>query len=266
MQQALPSVAQAGVNALNRGRGDITTTITRPDGFVESVDAKYPTLADQATPDAGPVDSETPTNPASNVLATVNPDVPARHQEHTNDCWAAAATMMMNWKNGVSSTIEAAIAPAGQQYLQMYEQDAGLAATTKIDFGSRLGLVAEAPASYPLPQYIDWLNVYGPLWVTTDADAATETFSPHARILVKIAGKGSADGIGTNFTSIDPADGQTVTETFDEFVRAFEQMARIGDPTKPVSAESPLFLQVIHFAETVQRSKGAESWPRRFGQ
>ncbi len=65
MQQALPSVAQAGVNALNRGRGDITTTITRPDGFVESVDAKYSALADQATQPAGPVDSETATNPSS---------------------------------------------------------------------------------------------------------------------------------------------------------------------------------------------------------
>jgi len=64
MQQALPSVAQAGVDALNRGKGDISTTITRPDGFVESVDAKYSALADQVTQSSGPIDSETATNSA----------------------------------------------------------------------------------------------------------------------------------------------------------------------------------------------------------
>jgi outer membrane protein OmpA-like peptidoglycan-associated protein len=47
IRESLPSVAQAGVNAINRGRGDIATTISHPDGFVESVTVKNATAADQ---------------------------------------------------------------------------------------------------------------------------------------------------------------------------------------------------------------------------
>jgi len=48
-QEALPSVAQAGVNAINRGRGDVATTVSHPDGFMESVTVKNATTVDQGT-------------------------------------------------------------------------------------------------------------------------------------------------------------------------------------------------------------------------
>ena len=77
----------------------------------------------------------------------------------------------------------------------------------KDDFITKLGMVGEPPASYLLQKYIDWVNTYGPIWITTDSSAQDGVFSPHARILVKITGTGTPDGIGTFFTFIDPATG-----------------------------------------------------------
>ena len=55
--------------------------------------------------------------------------------------------------------------------------------------------------------YVDLVKKYGPLWITTDSASRLGVFSPHARILKKITGTGTPDGVGTEFTFIDPADG-----------------------------------------------------------
>jgi hypothetical protein len=48
-REALPSVAQAGVNAINRGGTDVEATVTHPSGFLESVSVTRSALADQVT-------------------------------------------------------------------------------------------------------------------------------------------------------------------------------------------------------------------------
>jgi hypothetical protein len=128
----------------------------------------------------------------------------------------------------------------------------GLAADLKEDFVSRLGMVIEFPKSYPLQQYIDWVNTYGPLWVTTDASAKAGIFSPHARILTKITGTGSPDG--TNFTFINPKSGEESTESFAKFLRGFEQMVT------DIKKTDPLFLQIVHFPDDIRnKTEGYEA-------
>jgi hypothetical protein len=96
-------------------------------------------------------------------------------------------------------------------------------------------------ANFSLQQYINWLNTYGPLWITTDAAGSAEVFSPHARILTKIVGTGTPDGKGTDFIFNDPATGTEKQEHFADFIRGFEQMI----------LENPdaAFIQVVHFRD-----------------
>jgi hypothetical protein len=48
-RQAIPSVAKAGVDAINRGGTDVTATTADPSGFIESVTVKNSALADSVT-------------------------------------------------------------------------------------------------------------------------------------------------------------------------------------------------------------------------
>jgi Papain-like cysteine protease AvrRpt2 len=110
-------------------------------------------------------------------------------------------------------------------------------------------MVGEPPANYQLQQYVDWLNTFGPLWITTDSSSAAGAFSPHARILTEITGRGTPDGAGTNFVFVDPATpGSEVTESFLDFIKAFEQM--VSDNP------SELFIQVVHFADQAAVGEG----------
>ena len=103
----------------------------------------------------------------------------------------------------------------------------------------RLGLQEEPPANYTLQAYVDMLRRFGPLWVTTDV-GSSGFVAVHARIMTGAYGDGTP--AGTNVWLIDPADGRRHHETFEQFVRTFEQLAR------DVAATDPLWIQVVHNA------------------
>ncbi len=177
-------------------------------------------------------------------------EVPQLKQEKDMDCWAASATMMMSWKLGQSLSVADAISPAGQKYLQMYAGNTGLPIGDIEDFVSRLGMVAEQPASRPVQDYINMMNAHGPLWIASDADPREKKFSPHARILTKIASS-SASASGYEFTFIDPVTGrQEPPETFENFIIGFEQLVTERDPNKPFA------LQIVHFKDVIARDTG----------
>jgi hypothetical protein len=185
----------------------------------------------------------------SRVLAEVLGMVPKRKQEKDRDCWAVAAAMMIGWYSKLPSITPAdAVSAAGSAYLEMYDQDTGLFAKDQDDFVLHCEMVSEAPASYSLQQYIDWMRTYGPLWVTVDAGPGA-AFSPYAWILTKIAGTGTPDGAGTYVTHINPTDGTEVTIAFADFVNSYEQMAF-------EDRASNLRPQVIHFIATVDVPTG----------
>ncbi|WP_047416555.1 papain-like cysteine protease family protein [Cellulophaga sp. Hel_I_12] len=165
-------------------------------------------------------------------------------QPSSMSCWATAATMMINWKNGRSSRIDDVLIDAGNNlnppdenyYLNMYNANIGLQANEKDRFISSLNMVGSEPANYPLSQYIEWLRNYGPIWVTTDANEG-EDFSPHARILYGIE--------ESQLHFVNPANGNQEQQSFTEFINDFEQMV-IDNP-----ARNPLFIQVVRFTERI---------------
>lgn len=174
------------------------------------------------------------------VLAKVTGTVPKLKQDGVNQCWATVATMMVSWQRGKEMLVQEVVDEAGPLYLQKYLADEALLSGEKAAFLAKLKLVGEPSANYPLQQYIDWVRAHGPLWVTTDAKSATGEFGAHARILTKIAGSGDAGDSGTLLTFINPATGNEETETFRDFIRAFEQV--VTD-----DKDQDLYIQVVHF-------------------
>ena len=233
-----PSIMPSASSAAQEGRS-VRATRADADGTVESVEIGG---ASGLAPDR-------PIDVAHNVDPRRQPQSPA------NACWATAATMLYDWKNHTSSEIEEVLREAGRRlvpaeedrFVSLYRAGAGLPADQKAAFVGALGLQAESPASYGIEQYVSWLDTYGPLWLTTDA-APDEQFSPHARILVRIAGPNVSESGAMMFTFIDPATGLSVTESFTNFVASFEQMAS--------DTRGPLRPQVVHFREPFSAGEG----------
>jgi len=216
------SLSTAAVKAIDQGK-TVKARKTDPDGVAESVEVSA----------AG----------ADQVIAKFAGTVPKQKQENSMACWATVATMMVSWKEGRQMTVEEVLQKAGAQYLTQFQNQQGLLSSEKEAFIGALGMEGEAPASYSLQQYIDWVNTYGPLWITTDSSEAAGQFSPHARVVTRITGTGSPDGSGTSFVFIDPATGTELTEPFSAFLAAYEQMV--------TDNPGDLFIQIVHFADAV---------------
>jgi hypothetical protein len=182
------------------------------------------------------------------VLAEVLGDIPNLKQDNNNACWAFAATIMMSWKKKTTLSVTDVLKEAdndGNKYVNIYTSEQSLPAAYKEEFFTNLGMVGETPESEPsLQQFIDWVRSYGPLWLTTDSNAENGEFSPHARILTKITGTGSADGIGTSFELIDPSTGKRDPQEFNDFIKEFRQM--VSD-----NPSSDAFIQVVHFEDEI---------------
>ncbi len=240
---AEPSLSKAAVKAVDDGK-TVKAQKTDKEGNTEIIEI-------EGTEEGKAIE---------NVLAEVKGEIPALKQENSLACWATAATMMVSWKNKVRLMVRDVLANAGEEYLIKFEKGEGLASSEKELFITRLDMMAEAPGSYPLQAYIDLLNSYGPLWITTDSSNAAGKFSPHARILIKIKGTGTADGIGTNFEFINPSSGKIEKQTFLDFIKAFEQM--VTD-----NLSDNLFLQIVHFTDAIPGAtlgEGAETTANSF--
>lgn len=222
-EKAKPSLTEAAVKAAEQGK-NVTAQKVGPEGTAESI------MIEGGAPEK--------------VLAKVTGAITILKQANPLACWATVATMMVNWQKAQNLSVPDVLAGAGAVYLQKFNNMEPLMSSEKPAFLSALGMVGETPSSYTLQQYIDWMNTYGPLWVTTDSLVQTGSFGPHARILTKISGTGSPDGIGTSFTFINPLSGASETETFAKFISVYEQMVT-DNPT------DKLFVQIVHFGNTV---------------
>ena len=219
-----PTLTDAAVKAADQGK-DVKAQKTDPEGNIESVEIS-----------SG--------GKNGTVLAAVEGVVPKLQQDNNLACWATAATMMVSWKMKKPMTVPTVLALAGDEYVDKFMNKQGLKSSEKEAFIGKLGMVGEPPADYPLQQYIDWMKTYGPLWITTDASVATGMFSPHARILTRIEGTGNPNGTGTYFIFNDPATGSEKSQSFLEFIAAFEQM--VTD-----NKSDNLFVQVVHFKDKI---------------
>ncbi len=99
-------------------------------------------------------------NLSFNESFTINWDEVQSINQPTNmSCWAAAAAMVVGWRDRVSLAPET-IAEIGGRTTAT-----GLDPAQVGQFAQEIGLVAEAPQSYTQQAFRDLLENYGPLWV-----------------------------------------------------------------------------------------------------
>lgn len=167
------------------------------------------------------------------VSGTVGP----LRQRNAMTCWATVYTMLVNWKNQQSDTVENAIAAVGPRWTALLRLGAtrGLSAAEKGDFLADAGLVALPPQNPMLATWAAMIADYGPIWVTTDEQPPNLFI--HARVLMSMRGDGTA--AGTTLTLIDPGAGTLVTESYEAFLTKFE-----AEAANPVGG---LRVQIVHW-------------------
>ena len=181
--------------------------------------------------------------------------IPRVLQEGNYDCWAAAAAMMLSWRDQVVYTKAEAAQQAGPAFVRLLESRgvAGIEATGKNEFLTRLGLTAEAPQTFTTRGLRELLQEHGPLWVTVNLGEDNDPYFvlPHARIIIAIDGDGSPEG--TFVTYLDPngfaerlrVNAQEFSETF-ETVAAGELILDKEGPPEQRKAQ-PFRPQILHF-------------------
>lgn len=154
------------------------------------------------------------------VDVAVDPEVDPIKQKTDNVCWAAAGTMMRNWKQRASETVEATLDAMGGPWRGRYDADTALTAGDLREFTAALGLAEESATTYTVDGLVALLSAHGPLWVITD-----DVFGPgnrlvHARIVTAVRGDGTPKG--TTVVLADSATGGTESEPFEDFARRLE--------------------------------------------
>lgn len=141
-------------------------------------------------------------------------------------CWAAATTMLLNWKLGIPRSIEAIVAQAGARFTAIYQSSfavppLGISPAEEKDFYAALALKVFQGQNYAISGWFDLLTKHGPLSITVDADPGTNFI--HALVLTGLDGDGSAGQTITSY--IDPADGARHDVLFTDFLRLYEGSA-----------------------------------------
>ena len=144
-------------------------------------------------------------------------DTPYQPQSSESSCWAAAAAMVVGWRDQVciADSEIAAHVPVIDAYRN------GLAPSARRVLGEAWNLVAEPPASYTIEAFRQMLADCGPLYVGMNWD---KQGGGHARVLVGMESGGADDGSDTTMFLYDPwpdTPGR-IRMPFNEFVQLYE--------------------------------------------
>jgi hypothetical protein len=173
-----------------------------------------------------PADDEEQTHAAALGVQSfdVRHEVQLVPQQTGMSCWAAAAAMIVSWRDRISVD-PSEIARAGGYWSQYRD---GLAAEDTKMFGI-WGLVPEEARSYTVEMFRELIETHGPLWV------ASAEPGPHVRVVSGIHGDGSPDSTMVEIadpwergmtTFRQPNTGARYTETYRQFVEKQERLAR----------------------------------------
>lgn len=161
-------------------------------------------------------------------------DVQLIGQRSTLSCWAAAAAMVVGWRDRVSIDPEEVARGAG--YWAQYANNMVLPYRDTEPFANGWRLVKEPPQSYTIQAFVDLLRHNGPLWV------GAITPMDHVFVVTGIQSGGAPDGSDTIVRIMDPWDrlpgtrghpggytsapsgnGSRYQLTWADFVRMYEQ-------------------------------------------
>ena len=180
--------------------------------------------------------------------------IPRVLQQGNYDCWAAAAAMMLSWRDQVNYTKGEVASLAGPDFVRLLEtKGSGIGASAKGEFLKRLGLTAEAPQTFTARGLRELLQEHGPLWVTVNQGDGNDPYFvlPHARVIIAMDGDGTPDG--TFVTYLDPSGfAERPRVSLQEFTDTFETVARgdllsIRDVAKEQQPSQPFRPQILHF-------------------
>jgi V8-like Glu-specific endopeptidase len=144
-------------------------------------------------------------------------DTPYQPQSSESSCWAAAAAMVVGWRDRIC--IPDAEIAVYVPVIDAYRN--GLPPSARTVLGDAWGLVAEPPASYTIEAFRQLLADFGPLYVGMNWD---KQGGGHARVLVGMESGGAADGSDTTMFLYDPwpeTPGR-IRMPFNEFVALYE--------------------------------------------
>lgn len=138
-------------------------------------------------------------------------------------CWAAAATMVVNWKSGIVRSIDDVVAQAGARFTAIYQSSfgvppLGISPNDERDFYKALALKVYQGQNYAIAGWFELLTKHGPLSITVDADPGKNFI--HALVLIGLDGAGGAGNTVTSY--IDPADGARHDVLFADFIKLYE--------------------------------------------
>ena len=105
-------------------------------------------------------------------------------QTKTWSCWAAAAVILLEWKNKIPISELQIAQMAGPSFEAAFNNNTGLSGTKFSDFAMALHFKTEAPENFTPTGYHDLLKAHGPLlWVGSRLDVGTATSRRHIRVL-----------------------------------------------------------------------------------
>lgn len=171
------------------------------------------------------------------MAINTNHQVTAIQQPSRNSCWAASATMIMNWKSGIATPILNVVTAAGPNFIAIYngsfdrpgQPGSGISPADEKLFYTAVGLMTIQGQSPTPSGWESLLKSKGPLSITVDAIPGQGFM--HALVITGLEGGGSVNDTIVKY--IDPADGRQHNENFERFLDLYD-----GAATWP--------LQIIH--------------------
>ena len=140
-------------------------------------------------------------------------EVPMVPQRTGMSCWAAAAAMIVGWRDSAVIDPEQ-IAQAGHQ-LEAYHD--GLEPENVPALAQRWNLHLQSPGRYSLSDFRELLERHGPLWVGEASPGL------HSIVVTGMRGDGTPDGTVLHIADPWPLRrGERYSVTFREFMRNFE--------------------------------------------
>lgn len=149
-------------------------------------------------------------------------DITPIAQTKTMSCWAAAAAMLLSWKNGIPYTELSAAQAAGNNYVIAFQNNTGLFGTEIGPLATALSLKTEPPRNYTAEGFANLLTDHGPLWIGTAIFSATHVYR-HVRILRGVLGDGTSSGSDAHV--VDPDGGRTYQVSVTDFSKELEEIA-----------------------------------------
>ncbi len=164
-------------------------------------------------------------------------------QPKSMDCWITAITMLYQWRGRQSMSIDAVADRLGEPFKGFYLNNTGLYPSDEAALLRVTGLEGIYGTNFPLTEYGNMLDAYGPLMITiANAGSSSPSWGMHARILVGIEGDGTP--AGTKFWFVDPGNGSYYDESGTEFIFKYE---------REVSEDGTTRHHIVHWPAGVSR-------------